>query len=124
MTSVDDVYEAAVDFGTEGEVPDGTPEGTARLAHVMRVYNSILGDGLGWAMEVLEPHEFDDAVEGFRYLGLGEIADFLAQLVESYGRPDYDFQEQDRLERLLRSGDPVGDAFERKAADSPRDFGL
>lgn len=124
MTSLDDVYENAVDYGVEGEVPVGTPIGTAKLAHVMRVYNSILGGGLGSAMAVIEPDEFDRAVEGFRYLELNEAADLLARLVESYGRPDHDFQEQRRLEQLLGSGDPVSDAFERKAAEAPSDFGL
>ncbi|WP_127503347.1 hypothetical protein [Actinoplanes solisilvae] len=122
--SLDDVYDDAVDFGAEGEVPVGTPIGTTRLAHVMRVYNSILGGGLGSAMAVVEPAGFERAVAGFRYLGLGDLADRLARSVESYGRPDHDFQEQRGLEQLLRAGDPVGDAFERKAAQIPSDFGL
>ncbi|GAA2673767.1 hypothetical protein [Actinoplanes palleronii] len=124
MTSVDDVYERAVDFGADGEVPAGTPIGTAHLSHVMRVYNSILGGGLGSAVAVVEPDEFERAVAGFRYLGLREIADLLARLVESYGRPEHDFREQRGLEELLSSGDPVSDAFATKAAEIPSDFGL
>jgi hypothetical protein len=124
VTSLDEVYENAVDFGTDGEIPEGTPVGTANLAHVMRVYNSILGGGLGSAMVVIEPDEFDRAADGLRYLGLGEAADLLVRLVHSYGSPDHDFQEQRGLERLLGTGDPVGDAFERKAAEVPADFGL
>lgn len=122
--SLDDVYEDAVDFGADGEVPVGTPIGTTMLAHVMRVYNSVLGGGLGSAMAVVEPAEFERAVDGLRYLDLGDLADLLARLVESYGSPDHDFQEQRRLEQLLRTGDPVSDAFERKAAEVPSDFGL
>lgn len=124
MKSLNDVFHEAVDFGVDGEVPAGTPVGVAKLSHVLRVYNAIMGGGLGFAMEVIEPAEFERAVEGFRYLGLGADANLLAELVESYGSPDYDFGRQDILEHSLNVGSPVFDAFQRKVAEIPTDFGF
>ncbi|WP_155373688.1 hypothetical protein [Catellatospora vulcania] len=124
MKSLDDLYNEAVDYGVEGAVPAGTPVGVAKLSHVMRVFNAIMSGGLGFAVEVIEPDEFDRAVEGFRYLNLGEIANLLAELVESYGGSNYDLQKEDALDQMLNDGDPVDDAFRRKAVEVPSEFGL
>ncbi|GAA0909268.1 hypothetical protein [Virgisporangium aurantiacum] len=122
--SLDDVYNEAVDYGVEGAVPPGTPLGVARLSHVSRVFGAMMGGGLGFAMEVIEPDEFERAVEGFRYLDLGEVADLLADLVDSYGSADYDEQKETVLDRRLNEGDLLLDAFRRKVAVVPSDFGM
>ncbi|MEV4664338.1 hypothetical protein AB0J85_20600 [Micromonospora echinofusca] len=124
MKSLDDVFNEAVDYGVEGAVPVGTPVGVAKLSHVLRVFNAIMGGGLGFAVEVIEPDEFKRAVEGFRYLDLVEVANLLAELAESYGSSDYDFRKEEILDHSLNVGAPVNAAFRRKASDVPSDFGV
>src|SRR5258708_7221500 len=102
--SHDDVYNGAVDYGVDGVVPVGTPVGVAKLAHVLRVFNAIMSGGLGFAMEVIEPSEFDRAVEGFRYLGLTGIASLLEDLVDSYGSSGYDEQKEATLNEMINEG--------------------
>ncbi|MET7806623.1 hypothetical protein [Micromonospora chersina] len=122
--SLVDVFNEAVDYGVEGAVPVGTPVGVAKLSHVLRVFNAIMSGGLGFAVEVIEPDEFKRAVEGFRYLDLVEVANLLAELVESYGSSDYDFRKEEILEHALNVGAPVNDAFRRKVSEVPSDFGV
>ena len=122
--SFDDVYNEAVDYGVEGVVPAGAPAGVAKLSHVLRVFNAMMSGGLGFAIEVIEPEEFRRAIEGFRYLDLVEVADLLSDLVDDYGTPDYDEQREARLDDMLNEGDLVLDAFRRKVAAVPSDFGV
>ncbi|MFG3577836.1 hypothetical protein [Micromonospora chersina] len=124
MKSFDDVYNDAVDYSVEGAVPPGVPTGVVKLSHVLRVFNAMMSGGLGFAMEVIERDEFERAVEGFRYLDLTGIANLLADLVESYGSSDYDEQKEESLDEMLNEGDLVLDAFRRKVAVVPYDFGF
>jgi hypothetical protein len=124
MKSFDDVYNDAVDYSVEGDVPADVPAGVARLSHVLRVFNAMMSGGLGFAVEVIEPDEFERAVEGFRYLDLNEVANVLADLVGSYGGSEYDDQKEARLDEMINEGDLVLDAFRRKVAVVPSDFGV
>jgi hypothetical protein len=124
MNSLDDVFNLAVDYGVDGVVPAGAPVGMAKLSHVLRVFNAMMSGGLGFAIEVIEPDEFERAVEGFRYLDLPAAADLLADLVDSYGSPDYDERKEDALSKMMNQGDPVYDAFRRKVDLVPSDFGV
>lgn len=123
MKSMNDVFNEAVDYGAEGVVPVGTPIGVERLSHVHRVFNAIMGGGLGFAVEVLASDEFRRAVEGCRYLDLGEVANLLAELVESYGSSGYDVRKEEILDALL-VGALIYDAFRRKVSEAPSDFGF
>lgn len=120
----DDVYNNAVDYGIEGAAPVGAPEGVAKLSNVLRAYNAMMSGGLGFAIEVIEPDEFERAVEGFRYLDLNEIATLLEELVGSYGDPGYDEQKEARLDEMLNESSIVLNAFRRKVAMVPSDFGV
>ncbi|WP_433040872.1 hypothetical protein [Dactylosporangium sp. CS-033363] len=124
MKSFDDAYNEAVDYSIEGAVPAGVPVGVAKLSHVLRAFNAMMGGGLGFAMEVIEPAEFELAVAGFRYLDLLAVADLLADLVESHGTSDYDDSKEVGLEEMLNEGDLVLDAFRRKVAVVPSEFGF
>jgi hypothetical protein len=70
MKSFDDVYNEAVDYSVDGAIPPDVPVGVAKLSHVLRVFGAMMGGGLGFAVEVIDPDEFHRAIEGFRY-GLG-----------------------------------------------------
>ncbi|MBQ1076726.1 hypothetical protein KBX06_26775 [Micromonospora sp. C31] len=121
---MDSAYNLAVDYGVEGVVPAGAPLGIAKLAHVHRVFNAIMGGGFGFAMEVIEPDEFERAIDGFRYLNLVEVADLLAELVRSYGQSSYDERKEESFDALINESGLVLDAYRRKAAEEPSDFGL
>ncbi len=122
---MDGVYNLAVDYGVEGVVPADAPLGVAKLAHVHRVFNAIMGGGFGFAMEVIEPVEFEWAIDGFfRYLDLVEVADLLAELVRSYGESGYDESKEDSFDVLTNKSALVLDAYRRKVAEEPSDFGL
>ncbi|MEU4158023.1 hypothetical protein [Actinoplanes sp. NPDC026670] len=122
--SVDGVYNLAIDYGVDGSVPAGTPAGVEKLAYVHRVYNAIMGGGFDFAMEVIDANEFDRAVEGFRYLDLIEVANLLAELVGTYGGPDYDEEKEEVFDDLINESSLVIDAYRRKAGEVPSDFGL
>ncbi|MET8093078.1 hypothetical protein [Micromonospora sp. NPDC005220] len=124
MKSFDDVYNEAVDYSVEGVLPQGAPVGVARLSQALRAYNAIMGGGLGFAMEVIGREEFERALEGFRYLDLGRVANLLADLVESFGTAEYDEQKEVDLDQLINQGDIVLDAFRRKVSAFPSDFGF
>jgi len=125
---LDELWNEAVDLGVDGDVPPGTPVGMERLAHALRVHGSVMGGGVGFALEANESFRVSLAVDGFRYLGLTEVADLLAEVADGYGRPGYDASrvaaQTDRIEELLNEDDPVGDAFRAIAIEKPEDFGL
>src|SRR5690242_851650 len=123
---LDMIWNEAVDYGADGEVPGGTPSGVVQLASLLRVYNSAMGGGLGFALEVNEPFRVRRAVAAMRYFGLTEAADFLEDVLnrslngESADSlpSDDDFYDlvDDRTELLRR-------AFKAKVAEVPGDFG-
>ncbi|ODB76232.1 hypothetical protein DLJ60_19230 [Micromonospora chalcea] len=96
----------------------------AKLAHVHRVFNAIMGGGFGFAMEVIERDEFERAIEGFRYLSLIEIADLLADLVRSYGESSYDERKEEAFDSLINESSLILDTYRRKASEEPSEFGL
>ena len=65
------IWNHAADYGADGEAPHGTPPGIVQLSHLLRVYNSVMGGGLGFAVEVNEPFRLRRAVDALRYFGFG-----------------------------------------------------
>ncbi|MEU2610936.1 hypothetical protein ABZ570_04995 [Micromonospora sp. NPDC007271] len=111
-------------MGPPGAVSADAPLGVARLAHVHRVFNAIMGGGFGYAVEVIELDEFERAIDAFRYLNLVEVADLLAELVRSYGESSYDERKEEAFDALINESALVLDAYRRKASENPSDFGL
>jgi len=128
MDRLDEIWNDAVDLGVDGDVPPGTPVGMEKLSHALRVYNSVMGGGVGFALEANEPFRVSLAIDGFRYLGLTEVAELLAEVADGYGMPGYDASQvsaqADRIEELFDEGDPVDDAFRAIASEKPEDFDL
>jgi hypothetical protein len=119
---MDQMYNDAVDLGSEGEVPDGTPIGIANLAFALRVFNSMMSGGLGFTLEVNEATDIQRAVDGFRYFDLHEIAEILAELAGSYGGESFDEMKESRLDQLLSKKNVILDAFRRKVVKDPLAF--
>lgn len=123
MKSFDDIYNDAVDYSVEVAVPADVAVGVAKLSHVLRVFDAMMSGGLGFAVEVIEPEELQNAIEGLRYFDLIDVANLLSSLVESsQGGPDYD-QKETLLDGMINEGDLVLDAFRTKTAVVPSDFG-
>ncbi|MCG5456486.1 hypothetical protein PSH03_001386 [Micromonospora sp. PSH03] len=119
------IWNHAADYGADGEAPDGTPPGIVQLSYLLRVYNSVMGGGLGFAVEVNEPFRLRRAMDAMRYFGLAELAELLTDVIEHDLDGDRADSPDDDLETLLGPrGEPLATAFRARAADSPADFGL
>jgi hypothetical protein len=124
LDDLDLVWNAAADYGADGEVPAGTPPGIEQLASMLRFYNCAMGGGLGFALEVNEPVRVTHAVSALRYFGLAEPAGFLENVLERRlnGESPESLPPDDDFYDLVDDG-TVRRAFKAKAAQAPSDFG-
>ncbi|MEU1363196.1 hypothetical protein ABZ356_25510 [Micromonospora zamorensis] len=119
------IWNRAVDYGVDGEAPEGTPRGIVQLSYLLRVYNSAMGGGLGFAVEVNEPFRLKRAMDAMRYFGLMDLAELVADLIEHDLDTEHAGSRHDDLEILLGPQDEaLTRAFRVKAAERPADFGL
>jgi hypothetical protein len=115
----------AADYDADGGAPAGSPRGIVQLSSLLRVYNSIMGGGLDFAVEVNERLRLQRAMDAARYFGLTELAQLVAGLIE----PDLDMSHaasrQDGLDALLGPADTALEtAFRIMAAEQLADFGM
>ncbi|PRX15800.1 hypothetical protein CLV67_12239 [Actinoplanes italicus] len=125
MNGLDTIWNQACDYGADGEVPQGTPPGIEHLASLLRVYNSAMGGGLGFALEVNEPFRVRNAIIALRYFELGEAADFLQDVLDRSlnGESPDSLPSDEDFHRLVDDGpNPISRAFKAKAAKVPADF--
>ncbi|MFC7533245.1 hypothetical protein [Actinoplanes sp. GCM10030250] len=126
LNDLDVIWNQACDYGAEGEVPEGTPTGVEHLASLLRVYNSAMGGGLGFALEVNEPFRVRNAINALRYFELAEAADFLQDVLDrslNGESPDSLPSDVDFYDLVDDETGPVRRAFKAKAAEIPTDFG-
>lgn len=125
LDELDSIWNHAADYGADGEVPEGTPPGIVQLSYLLRVHNSAMGGGLGFAVEANEPYRLKRAMDAMRYFGLAELAELIADVIEHDLDGDHAESRNDDLKALLGPRDEaLTTAFRVKAADSPADFGL
>jgi hypothetical protein len=55
LDDLDIIWNRAGSYGADGEAPEDTPPGIVQLSYLLRVYNSAMSGGLGFAVEVNEP---------------------------------------------------------------------
>jgi hypothetical protein len=123
---LDIIWNEAVDYGVDGEVPEGTPSGVEQLASLLRVYNSAMGGGLGFALEVNEPFRVRRAVAAMRYFGLADAADFLEDVLNrslNSESPDSLPSDDDFYDLVDDGTERFRRAFKAKVAEVPADFG-
>jgi hypothetical protein len=121
---LDLIWNKAADYGADGEVPEGTPPGIEHLASLLRVHNSVMGGGLGFALEVNEPFRVRRAIDAMRYFELAEPADFLENVLDRSPNgesPDSLPSDDDFYDFM--NDETVRKAFTAKAAQIPTDFG-
>ncbi|HEX5594751.1 MAG TPA: hypothetical protein VFX61_01825 [Micromonosporaceae bacterium] len=125
LDELDIIWNRAADYGADGEAPEGAPRGIVQLSYLLRVYNSAMGGGWGFAVEVNEPFRLKRAMEAMRYFGLTELAELVADLIEHDLDGDHAESRQDDLDMLLGPQDEALEtAFRVKAVERPADFGL
>jgi hypothetical protein len=96
-----------------------------QLSYLLRVYNSAMSGGLGFAVEVNEPFRLKRARDAMRYFGLADLAELVADLMEQDLDGDHAESRQDDLDTLLGPQDAALEAaFRAKATERPADFGL
>jgi hypothetical protein len=119
------IWNLAADYGTDGEAPEGTPLGIVQLSFLLRVVNSAMGGGLGFAVEVNEHFRLRRAIDAMRYFRLSELADLLNDVLNHDLDGEYVDSRTDQFYDLLGPQEEVLDrAFRAKAAEAPSDFGL
>lgn len=106
---------ACLDFG--GPSP---AEGDRALAALLLAHGRVMNGGVIHALESLSAEELSEAVAGFRYFGLQQAAEVLAQ-------PWDDSEEcEDRLERMYEAAIPndaiIELVFRAKLTDWPSAF--
>ena len=124
MDEFDVIWNDAADYGAEGRVPDGTAAGIEQLAWLLRVYNSAMGGGVSFALEVNEPFRIRRAIDAMRYFGLTAPADLLEDVLgrSLRGESADSWPSDDDFYDLL-DDETVRTAFREKAAQVPIDFG-
>ncbi|MER6594970.1 hypothetical protein ABT214_24605 [Micromonospora purpureochromogenes] len=95
------IWNHAADYGADGGAPEGTPPGIVQLSYLLRVYNSAMGGGLGFAVKVNEPFRLKRAMDAMQYFGLAELAELVADLIEHDLDGDHAESRQDDLDTLL-----------------------
>ncbi|MFD6264975.1 hypothetical protein ACFWFK_27980, partial [Micromonospora chalcea] len=96
-----------------------------QLSYLLRVYNSAMSGGLGFAVEVNEPFRLKRAMDAMQYFGLANLAELVADLIEHDLDIYHAGSRHDDLETLLGpQGGALTRAFRVKAAERPADFGL
>ena len=127
MNDLDAIWNAAADYGADGEVPEGPPPGIEHLASLLRVYNSTMGGSLGFALEVNEPFRVRRAINAMHYFELTRPADFLQDVLNrslNGESPDPLPSDDDFYALVDDRTNPVSRAFKTKVAQAPTDFGL
>jgi hypothetical protein len=125
LDELDVIWNRAGVYGADGEPPEGTPRGIVYLSYLLRVYNSAMGGGLGFAVEVNEPFRLQRAIEAMRYFGLPELAALVTDLLDHDLDGAYAESRQADLDALLGPRDEnLEAAYRAKARKAPADFGL
>lgn len=125
LDDLDLIWNQAADYGADGEAPESTPEGVVKLSHVLRVYNSAMGGGLSFAVEVNEPFRIQQAIAALQFFGLSQLADLMADILDHGLDGGYAESRQAEFSTLLGPLDGAIDAaFRLKARKDPPEFGI
>jgi hypothetical protein len=124
LNELDVIWNTAGELGAAGDAPEETPPGIVHLSHLLRVYNSSMGGGLGFAFEVNEGFRIRRAIDALSYFGLPELAELFEDLLDHV--PDFDYigNAEHRYDTLVGNGDIIDERFRAKAAEAPGDFGM
>ena len=117
LTDADRVWNraCAVELGARGP-------GDWHLWALLRVHNSVMAGGTGFAAEIWSSGDVARAAEAAGYFGLASLADLLARLTEV---EDPDMAEEtygDLYPTVVPADSLLDEAFKRRFAAAPQDF--
>jgi hypothetical protein len=99
--------------------------GDQAVAAMLRFHSQAMGGGVAGALIELDPMEFDDTIDGYRYLGLNDAADTVLALCHEVDvREDDAFEAEanSRYAALVPRDAVLVAAFEQRFRERPDDF--
>jgi hypothetical protein len=115
----------------EFDITPGMPRGDAALAALLLCHGMAMNGGLPHAVEGLEAEELARAIAGYRFFGLDEVADLVADVARQAADLDpSDLDAADQLEvrsnerfyALVPDDDSVAGAFQAHFREHPEDY--
>lgn len=126
MDEADEIWNRATVGG--GDAPR---EGDVALAASLAFHGLVMSGGVLHAYEVLSAEELERAREGFMWLALPEVAQFMEDAARSIAEIDWDddaagdaleASTTDSYDRVLPSDQALEDAFRRQLDQRPEAF--
>ncbi|WP_040283044.1 DMP19 family protein [Tessaracoccus massiliensis] len=124
MTNLDLIWNRAADG-------KGTGDGDVALAAALLVHGMVMNGGALNAVETIDAEDLADGKEGFRWLGLEQVADLFTRIEAEAAEIDHDDEEaRDDLEvqadddyyALLPDDAALEEAFTARHAEEPDAF--
>ncbi len=126
MDDADQIWNRA----TSGGGPDPR-EGDAALAASLSFHSLAMNGGILHAYEVLSPEELQQARDGFAWLALTDVAQFVEATAETISATNWDDEEavdaleasaDDGYEEVLPDEEALENAFRGRLAEQPEAF--
>jgi hypothetical protein len=96
------------------------------LKSLLMAHGMVMNGGVVHCHESLEPHAIDDAIAGFRWFGLGEVADLLTSTAEGHPAGGLDeaasLAADDSYNSLIPTDGVVEAAFRQRLQVAPEAF--
>lgn len=124
MTNLDLIWNRAA----EGK---GTGDGDLALAAVLVLHGMVMNGGVLNAVETIDAEDLADGKEGFRWLGLEQVADLLTRIEaeaaeidhgDDEARDDLEVHADDDYYALLPDDAALDEAFRARYAEEPDAF--
>lgn len=124
MTTLDRIWNRAADGGGDGD-------GDLALAAVLTFHGMVMNGGLLNALETADPEELAEAKDGYRWLGLEDVADLIVRVEaeaaaivpgDDEAVDDLEVQADDDYYRLIPDDAAVSEALESRYEESPDAF--
>ena len=99
--------------------------GDVMLSAMLQAHGLISSGGVLNGLEVFPAEAMTDAIEGFRYFGLDEVAAFLAieaKVPEAQRTDDDELRLDNRYGELIPTDSTFDEPFHRRLRDLPEDF--
>ncbi|MHA7862572.1 DMP19 family protein [Tessaracoccus sp. Y36] len=123
MSNLDGIWNRALDGGGEGD-------GDIALAAALVFHGLVMNGGALHAVETIDPEELSEAKEGYRWLGLDQVAELIKRIEAESAEVVGDVEALEDLEQsadddyyaLIPDDAALQEALEAKYAEEPDAF--